>query len=104
MPGTAVIVALAGDDCAWTNADSARIRASDGMAFICTPALYDNSVPAGSTDRTLAEIDRARDEIVDFAARLIRIPTVTPPGTEYETCAAIIGDQLRAHGAEVQLL
>ena len=26
-----------------------------------------------------------RDEIVDFAARLIRIPTVNPPGEEYES-------------------
>jgi len=61
-------------------------------------------VPAVSTDRILDEVDRARDEIIDFAARLIRIPTVNPPGAEYETCAAIIGDQLRANGADVQLL
>lgn len=52
----------------------------------------------------LTEIDRAAEEIVDFAARLIRIPTVNPPGEEYEACAASIGDQLRAHGQEVQLL
>ena len=56
------------------------------------------------TDRVLAEVDRARDEIVDFAARLVRIPTINPPGDDYETCAALIGDQLRAHGADVQLL
>jgi len=57
-----------------------------------------------SVDRVLAEVDRAADEIVDFAARLVRIPTVNPPGEEYETCARVIGDQLRAHGADVQLL
>ena len=57
-----------------------------------------------SVDRVLAEVDRAAGEIVDFAARLIRIPTVNPPGEEYETCANVIGDQLRAHGADVQLL
>jgi succinyl-diaminopimelate desuccinylase len=57
-----------------------------------------------STDRVLAEVDRAAGEIVDFAARLIRIPTINPPGEEYEACAHAIGDQLRAHGAEVQLL
>jgi succinyl-diaminopimelate desuccinylase len=56
------------------------------------------------SDRVLAEVERARDEIVDFAARLIRIPTINPPGDEYESCAAAIGDQLRAHGADVQLL
>jgi succinyl-diaminopimelate desuccinylase len=57
-----------------------------------------------SVDRVLAEVDRAADEIVDFAARLVRIPTVNPPGEEYEACANVIGDQLRAHGADVQLL
>ena len=57
-----------------------------------------------SIDRIVAEVDRAADEIVDFAARLIRIPTVNPPGEEYEACANAIGDQLRAHGQEVQLL
>ena len=61
-------------------------------------------MPPSDIDRILAEVDRAADEIVDFAARLVRIPTVNPPGEEYETCANAIGDQLRAHGAEVQLL
>ena len=55
-------------------------------------------------DRVLMEVERAADEIVDFAARLIRIPTVNPPGEEYEACANAIGDQLRAHGQDVQLL
>src|SRR5262245_65077571 len=55
-------------------------------------------------DRVLNEIDKAADEIVDFAARLVRIPTVNPPGEEYEACANVIGDQLRAHGADVQLV
>ena len=57
-----------------------------------------------AAERLFQQVDQARDEIIDFAARLIRIPTVNPPGDEYETCAAIIGDQLRAHGADVQLL
>ncbi len=59
---------------------------------------------AAAIDHVLTEIDRARDEIVDFASRLVRIPTVNPPGAEYETCAGVIGDQLRAHGAEVHIL
>jgi succinyl-diaminopimelate desuccinylase len=59
---------------------------------------------ASNTDRIVAEIDRAADEIVDFAVRLVRIPTINPPGDDYEACAAVIGDQLRAHGADVQLL
>jgi succinyl-diaminopimelate desuccinylase len=60
-------------------------------------------VPSNA-DRIVAEVDRAADEIIDFAARLIRVPTVNPPGEEYEACANAIGDQLRAHTADVQLL
>ena len=59
---------------------------------------------AAAVDHVLTEIDRARDEILDFASRLVRIPTVNPPGEAYETCAGVIGDQLRAHGAGVQIL
>jgi hypothetical protein len=44
-------------------------------------------VPAPPLDRIVAEVDRAAGEIVDFASRLIRIPTVNPPGEGYETCA-----------------
>ncbi len=61
-------------------------------------------MPAPDIDRVLAEVDRAASEIVDFASRLVLIPTVNPPGEEYEACANVIGDQLRAHGADVQLL
>ena len=57
-----------------------------------------------TVERVIVEVDRAADEIVDFASRLVRIPTVNPPGEEYEACANVIGDQLRAHGADVQLL
>ena len=55
-------------------------------------------------DAVLHEVDRAADEIVDFAARLIRIPTVNPPGDEYQACAELIASELRAHGATVDLL
>ncbi|MGH9385314.1 MAG: acetylornithine deacetylase/succinyl-diaminopimelate desuccinylase family protein [Vicinamibacterales bacterium] len=56
------------------------------------------------SDRILAEVDRAADEIVDFAARLIRIATVNPPGEEYVACAELISAQLSRHGAAVHLL
>lgn len=59
---------------------------------------------AAAIDHVVTEIDRARDEIVDFASRLVRIPTVNPPGDDYEICAGVIGDELRAHGADVQVL
>jgi succinyl-diaminopimelate desuccinylase len=56
------------------------------------------------SDRVLAEVDRAADEIVDFAAHLIRIPTVNPPGEEYQACAEQIAAELSRHGAAVHLL
>ncbi len=55
-------------------------------------------------ERIFEEIDRAADEIVDFAARLIRIPTVNPPGDEYEACADLIASELRFHRATVDVL
>src|SRR5256885_2406950 len=54
------------------------------------------------TDRVLAEIDRAADEIVQFTADLVRIPTINPPGDEYEACARFLGDHLRRHDFEVE--
>jgi succinyl-diaminopimelate desuccinylase len=55
-------------------------------------------------DRVLAEVDRAADEIVQYAADLVRIPTVNPPGEEYEACAHFIGDDLTRRGFEVEYI
>jgi succinyl-diaminopimelate desuccinylase len=52
-------------------------------------------------EKVSAAVDLYADEIVDFAAALIRIPTVNPPGEYYETCARLIGDTLRACDFEV---
>jgi succinyl-diaminopimelate desuccinylase len=110
IPDTAVTVAFAAPTgaCAAASADHAVNRQPILKACIIRlqPAsYYDRRVSRpDAIDRILMEIDRARDEIVDFTARLIRVPTVNPPGDEYEACAALIGDQLRAHGAEVHLL
>jgi len=46
------------------------------------------------TDKVLAEVESARDEIVDFAADLIRIPTLNPPGDAYHDASHFIGDRL----------
>ena len=51
--------------------------------------------------RVAERIDDTTDEIVDFAAALIRIPTVNPPGEEYEPCARFIGARLRAFDFDV---
>ena len=54
------------------------------------------------TERVLEEVERASDEIVGFAADLIRIPSVNPPGEFYEDCARFIGTQLERFGHEVE--
>jgi len=51
-------------------------------------------------ERILAEVDRATDEIVQFTADLVRIPTVNPPGEEYEACAHFLGGFLKRRGFE----
>ena len=56
----------------------------------------------GSIDRVLAAVDAAADEAVAFAADLVRVPTVNPPGELYEDCARLIGGTLGACGFEVE--
>ena len=55
-------------------------------------------------DRVFAAIDAATDEMVDFTAEMIRIPTVNPPGDAYEECAHFIGRRLDQCGFEVEYL
>ena len=59
---------------------------------------------ADPIDRIVDEIDRAADEIVRFTADLVRIPTVNPPGDDYEPCARWLGDQLAARGFDVEYI
>ena len=55
-------------------------------------------------DRIVSEVDRAADEIVQFTRDLVRIPTVNPPGDEYESCARFLGDQLARHQFDVEYI
>lgn len=55
-------------------------------------------------DRVVAEVDRATEEIVRFTSDLVRIPTVNPPGNEYEACAHFLGAQLGRHGFAVEYI
>ena len=55
-------------------------------------------------DEILAEIDRATDEIVQFTVDLVRIPTVNPPGSEYEACARFVGDHLSRRQFDVEYI
>ena len=53
-------------------------------------------------DRIVSEVDRAADEIVQFTRDLVRIPTINPPGDEYEPCARFLGAQLARHHFDVE--
>jgi succinyl-diaminopimelate desuccinylase len=55
-------------------------------------------------DRVLAEVEALADEAAAFAAEMVRIPTVNPPGEAYEDCARLIGERLRRFGYEVEYL
>src|SRR6185295_18673339 len=55
-------------------------------------------------DRVLSEVERATDEIVQFTADLVRIPTVNPPGEEYDACARFLGDHLARRSFAVEYI
>lgn len=55
-------------------------------------------------DRVLAEVDATAEEAAAFAAELVRVPTVNPPGDHYEPCARLIGERLRHVGFDVEYL
>jgi len=55
-------------------------------------------------DRVLDEIDRAADEIVQLTVDLVRIPTVNPPGEEYQACASFLGERLARDGFDVEYI
>jgi len=61
-------------------------------------------VSADPIQRIVDEIDRAADEIVRFTADLVRIPTVNPPGADYEPCARLLGDSLARRGFDVEYI
>jgi succinyl-diaminopimelate desuccinylase len=55
-------------------------------------------------DAIRREVERARDEIVDFTAELVRIPSVNPPGEAYREAAECLGKRLSRFGFEVAYL
>jgi acetylornithine deacetylase/succinyl-diaminopimelate desuccinylase-like protein len=50
--------------------------------------------------RVLQRVDEMAEEMLDFLVRLIRIPTVNPPGENYADCAAFVEEQLLSFGYE----
>ncbi len=55
-------------------------------------------------DRIVAEVDRATDEIVRFTQDLVRIPTINPPGDQYDACASFLGDDWSRRGYDVEYI
>jgi succinyl-diaminopimelate desuccinylase len=55
-------------------------------------------------ERVSAEVDRAADEIVALTVDLVRIPTVNPPGREYEACARFLGDFMTRRAYDVEYI
>jgi len=53
-------------------------------------------------DRVLHEVDALTEEAVAFTAEMVRIPTVNPPGENYEDCARLIGRRLAGCGFAVE--
>src|SRR5262249_50068280 len=39
---------------------------------------------------------------IEFLRRLVRIPTINPPGANYADCAALIGEKLKEFDYEIQ--
>ncbi|HEX7137177.1 MAG TPA: acetylornithine deacetylase/succinyl-diaminopimelate desuccinylase family protein [Vicinamibacterales bacterium] len=55
-------------------------------------------------DRVVSQVDAATDEIVGFTQDLVRIPTINPPGDQYEACASCLGDDLSRRGYDVEYI
>ncbi len=55
-------------------------------------------------DRVLRAVEAAADEVVAFTSELIRVPTVNPPGDDYDACARLIGSTLDRCGFAVEYL
>src|SRR5687768_18521808 len=55
-------------------------------------------------DQVLRAVEEIGEEAVSFAAEMVRIPTVNPPGDAYDHCARVIGERLARGGFEVEYL
>ncbi len=57
-----------------------------------------------AAERLDAELEARRDELIELARSLIRIPTVNPPGENYLEICDFLAQRLRGSGFEVQLV
>src|SRR5580693_8752974 len=56
------------------------------------------------TDCLVRAVDSLAAEMVEFAADLINIPTVNPPGDNYQACVNAIGGRLREFGFDIEFV
>ncbi len=59
---------------------------------------------SGLVDRLLSEAAVCGEEAALFAAELIRVPSVNPPGDAYRECAELLGVRLEADGFETEYI
>jgi succinyl-diaminopimelate desuccinylase len=52
----------------------------------------------------LAEVDRLKDELVEFTCALVRVPTINPPGAAYADCADLVAGRYTELGYAVEIL
>src|SRR5437667_9171615 len=81
-----------------------RRQRSGARAMQQCALRYCRPNPMHAIDRIVLEVDRAADEIVEFTRDLVRIPTVNPPGDEYDTCARFLGHQLERQRFAVEYI
>jgi len=55
-------------------------------------------------DRLMAAVAARREELIDLARALIRVPTLNPPGACYRDICALLDERLRAAGYTTTLL
>lgn len=51
-----------------------------------------------------SRIEDHRDALIALTQDLIRIPTLNPPGRHYHDICGLVGDRLKAHGFDVQMI
>lgn len=55
-------------------------------------------------EQVSARVEELTEEMVEWLRALVRIPTINPPGENYENCAHFVGDKLKEFGYQVSLI
>lgn len=66
------------------------------------PLYHCASMSTPLENSALKRVDEGLDESIDFLRKLIQIPTVNPPGSNYAECAEFIGEKLIEFGYDVE--